>query len=270
MFLVIVLVDRFYWKQYLDDEQDLLIKLSYDFLPVLLVIMIVRTYVYEPFSIPSQSMYPQLTEGDFILVSKMSYSIKFPFTNIEMFQTKKPERADVAVFQYPLDVNTYFVKRIIGIPGDKIVWKDNDIFINEEKIQHSKTIKSNLDGDIGARYEWEYLNNQKHLIRKITHNDSKTFNTAYDFVKIRSDSLLKSRGLNPEEYKNYLEINIPDDYYFVMGDNRDESADSRSWGLVHKNYFVGKVKYLAFSLDPNVSLWKFWSKLKFNRNAAIH
>ena len=76
MFLVIVLVDRFYWKQYLDDEQDLLIKLSYDFLPVLLVIMIVRTYVYEPFSIPSQSMYPQLTEGDFILVSKMSYSIK--------------------------------------------------------------------------------------------------------------------------------------------------------------------------------------------------
>lgn len=269
IFLIIVLVDRFYWKQYLDDEQDLLIKLGYDFLPFLLVIMVVRTYLYEPFSIPSQSMYPQLTKGDFILVSKLSYSIKFPFTNIEMFQTKAPERSDVAVFQYPLDVNTYFVKRIIGLPGDKIIWKDNDMFINNNKVQRSKTIKSNAEGDIGAHYEWEYFNNQKHLIRKMTNNDAKYFDVSYDFVKIRSDSLLKSRGYNPDDHKNYLEINIPNNYYFVMGDNREESSDSRSWGLVHKNYFVGKVKYLAFSLDPNVSIWKFWSKLNFSRNSAI-
>lgn len=270
MLLIVVVIDRVYWKQYLDDEQDLLIKISYDILPVLFIIMVVRTYIYEPFSIPSESMYPQLTKGDFILVSKTSYNIKFPFTNMGLIDTNKPQRSDVAVFQYPLDVNTYFVKRIVGVPGDKLVWKDNDMYINNQKVQRNKTIKTQMDGDVNAYYQWEYLNDQKHLIRKMANNEPEQFNTNYYFVKLRSEALLGSRGYNPDEHKNYLEINIPSDYYFVMGDNREQSSDSRSWGLVHKNYFVGKVKYIAFSLNPDVPAWKFWSKLTFSRNTSIH
>ena len=269
LFLGVFLVDRFYWKQYKDDEQDLLIKLSYELLPVLLIIMIIRTFVFEPFVIPSESMYPQLTEGDFIVVSKTSYGIKFPFSNVNMFDLNTPEAGDVAVFQYPLDVNTYFVKRVIGVPGDTIVWKDNDMFINGQRVERTKTVPSGLRDTWSVRYEWETINNKKHIIRKMTDNDAALFNVAYDFVKIRSDSILRDQGKDPEQFKNYLEIKIPPDYYFMMGDNREQSMDSRSWGLVHKNYFVGKVGYIIVHVNENVPFWNIFNKITFSRNAKV-
>lgn len=269
VFLVVFLIDRFYWKQYQEEEQDLLVKLSYDLLPVLLIIMIIRTFIFEPFVIPSESMYPQLTEGDFIVVSKTSYGIKFPFTNVNAIDLKEPEAGEVAVFQYPIDVNTYFVKRIIGVPGDTIVWKGNDMFINGQKVDRVKTVPSGLKDAWSVRYEWETINGNKHLIRKMTENDASLFNVAYDFVKIRSDSSLRNEGKDPQQYKDYLAIKIPDDYYFVMGDNREQSLDSRSWGLVHKNYFVGKVGYIIVHVDKDLPIWDIFNKFTFSRNAKV-
>lgn len=269
VFLVVFLIDRFYWKQYQEEEQDLLVKLSYDLLPVLLIIMIIRTFVFEPFVIPSESMYPQLTEGDFIVVSKTSYGIKYPFTNVNAIDLKKPEAGEVAVFQYPIDVNTYFVKRIIGVPGDTIVWKGNDMFINGQKVDRVKTVPSGLKDAWSVRYEWETINGNKHLIRKMTDSDASLFNVAYDFVKIRSDSSLRNEGKDPQQYKDYLAIKIPDDYYFVMGDNREQSLDSRSWGLVHKNYFVGKVGYIIVHVDKDLPIWDIFNKFTFSRNAKV-
>lgn len=269
VFLVVFLIDRFYWKQYQEEEQDLLVKLSYDLLPVLLIIMIIRTFIFEPFVIPSESMYPQLTEGDFIVVSKTSYGIKFPFTNVNAIDLKEPEAGEVAVFQYPIDVNTYFVKRIIGVPGDTIVWKGNDMFINGQKVDRVKTVPSGLKDAWSVRYEWETINGNKHLIRKMTESDASLFNVAYDFVKIRSDSSLRNEGKDPQQYKDYLAIKIPDDYYFVMGDNREQSLDSRSWGLVHKNYFVGKVGYIIVHVDKDLPIWDIFNKFTFSRNAKV-
>lgn len=269
VFLVVFLIDRFYWKQYQEEEQDLLVKLSYDLLPVLLIIMIIRTFIFEPFVIPSESMYPQLTEGDFIVVSKTSYGIKFPFTNVNAIDLKEPEAGEVAVFQYPIDVNTYFVKRIIGVPGDTIVWKGNNMFINGQKVDRVKTVPSGLKDAWSVRYEWETINGNKHLIRKMTESDASLFNVAYDFVKIRSDSSLRNEGKDPQQYKDYLAIKIPDDYYFVMGDNREQSLDSRSWGLVHKNYFVGKVGYIMVHVDKDLPIWNIFNKFTFSRNAKV-
>lgn len=267
--LIVVLADRFYWKQHKDIEQDLFIKVAYDLLPVLLVILCIRTYMFEPFVIPSESMYPQLTQGDFIVVSKTSYGVKFPFTNVNITELKSPERGDVAVFQYPLDVNTYFVKRVIGVPNDTIVWKDNDMYINGVLVERTKTVTSGLKDNWSVRYEWETLNNKKHLIRKLTNDDASLFNVAYDFVKIRSDYLMRLEGKDPEQYKNYLKIKIPPDYYFMMGDNREQSMDSRSWGLVHKNYFVGKVGYIVIHVNQNVPFWNIFNKITFSRNKGV-
>lgn len=242
---------------------DYIVDLSCELLPILLLILIVRTYVFEPFKIPSESMFPQLTNGDFILVSKYSYGIKFPYSNVTMVDTGGPKRGDVAVFEFPLDVSTYFVKRVIGVPDDHIVWKGNDIFINGKKVRTQAMTPSGENIVAGGRYAYEYIGSHKHVIRKLVNYEPDVFNQNYDFVKLKNQLPVGSTDVNT------LELTVPKDYYFVMGDNREKSMDSRSWGFVHKNYFVGRAFYLIFHVNPDVPFWRVWDKFSFKKSDFV-
>ena len=188
--------------------------------PVLFVVLLIRSFFIEPYKIPSGSMIPTLMIGDFILVDKNIYGYKLPLTNYTLIQNQTPERGDVAVFKYPENKNINYIKRIIGLPGDLILYKDKSLFVN------------------GIKY------NQT----KISHN--------FDPIEIADGTV----SYEHNEYKDYLILNqtnqafnfkykVPHDSYFVLGDNRDNSNDSRYWGPVPKENLVGKAFYI----------WMFWN-----------
>jgi signal peptidase I len=273
------LMDRLYWKQYQDIEyeKDSFIQISYDLLPVLLFVAIFRTYIVEPFSIPSESMEPILKKGDFILVNKVSYGLKYPFTNTNMFRTGEPVKGDVAVFKYPLQQNVYFVKRIIGGPGDVLIWKDNDFFINGKKIQTEVATGPNIpfnNAIRGERFEWETINGNKHLTRFLQQTNYDSYDGS-PYLETATQKALAAKKYNrfqlesPDLFR-YYEVKVPKDYYFVMGDNRDQSLDSRAWGLVNRDAFVGRVYYLALHSDPKTPIWKFWDKFTLERSKSIN
>lgn len=238
--------------------------------PVLLVIVVVRTYTFEPFNIPSESMFPQLTQGDVVLVYKSSYSIKFPLTNTSLVDIRDPKRGEVAVFKYPINPHVYFIKRIIGVPGDVLVWKGDSLFVNGHKIQRIDIQGAESQAArIGERYSWEMNGDRKYKIRRLSDDDSKRFDQTSTFLKMRTDQLFASKGIGLDEHRDYLQIAIPEGYFFVMGDNRDESSDSRDWGLVSRDNFVGEAKIMLMNISPDVPFYKLLSKIRFDRSKLV-
>lgn len=238
--------------------------------PVLLVIVVVRTYVFEPFNIPSESMYPQLTQGDVVLVSKSSYSVKFPLTNISLFDLKEPQRGEVAVFKYPINPQIYFIKRVIAVPGDVLVWKGDSLFVNGQKVQRIdvKRYESQKTQE-GERYSWEMIGDRKYMIRRLSNDDSNRFEQTSTFLRMRTNQLLASKGIGLDEHRDFLQITIPQGYYFAMGDNRDESSDSRDWGLVSRDNFVGEAKFILMNISHDVPFYKIFSKIGFDRSKVV-
>ena len=188
--------------------------------PILLVVLLIRSFFIEPYKIPSGSMIPTLMIGDFILVDKNIYGYKLPLTNITLIENEKPKRGDVVVFKYPENEKINYIKRVIGLPGDKILYKNKRIYINN--MEYSLTeIKHNYD-PIEIADGTVFLENNFHKKYTILNQTSPSFNF---------------------EYK------VPHDTYFVLGDNRDNSNDSRYWGPVPKKNLVGKAFYI----------WMFWN-----------
>jgi signal peptidase I len=227
----------------------------------LLIAFVVRTFFYQPFNIPSASMYPTLKIGDYLFVSKLSYgyskySFNFSFgvmgnTWIKCcsfidFDGRKvladvPTRGDVAVFKFPKDTNIDYIKRVIGLPGDRVQMKDGILHINGEPVKKERIedfFDAGADGAGGgkpvAQYEETLPNGVKYHVLDL-------------FDGYPSD--------NTEEFL------VPPDRYFMMGDNRDNSADSRfadGVGFVPVENMVGRADIIFFSLSPEASLWQFW------------
>ena len=221
----------------------------------LIIAIVIRSIIIQPFYIPSSSMEPNLLVGDRIFVTKYSYGYSkhsFPFSppifNGRMFE-KEPKRGDVIVFKTPADNRTDYIKRLIGLPGDKIQFIDSNLYVNNSEIIKSKISdkekiycgKKNIDV---FSFEEILPNGRKH-------------NTAY----------LKEYTL-----QNSDPFNVPKNHYFFLGDNRDCSKDSRflsSVGYVHKNNLVGKAQFIFFSSDKSIgsifSFWKWNKSLRFKR-----
>lgn len=194
------------------------------FFPVLLFVLLLRSFVVEPFRIPSGSMLPTLEVGDFILVSKFSYGLKMPAFHQTLLETGHPERGDIAVFRYPKDPSQDFIKRVIGLPGDTLVYMDKQLYINGEKMSQESV----------GPYALELGGRDLVFERRLE-----------ELGTVEHDILI-----GPPRRGDSIRVEVPEGHYFVMGDNRDGSDDSRRWGFVPERALVGRAFFI----------WMNWSR----------
>ena len=237
----------------MEKEESLLETIKTIILAVVIAVLI-RSFLFEPFKIPSSSMYPNLYIGDFLFVSKYTYGYSrhsFPFSFPPFsgrIWSDKPQRGDVVVFKFPKDNRTDFIKRIIGLPGDKIKLENGRFYINGKMVPREKGEDFVLRNSFG------------HAERYHRYNETLPNNVKHDILEISDE----------EMEDDFAEVVIPEDNYFVMGDNRDRSDDSRvSVGFVPFENLVGKARFLFFSYDPDEGAWyKPWTwakKIRWSR-----
>lgn len=207
--------------------------------PILLVLS-VRWALYEPFVIPSGSMIPNLLVHDHILVKKFAFGLHIPFSDKWLFQWSHPERGEIIVFKYPENPDVYYIKRLIGLPGDEVTVQDGHITVNGKAWALAPVAYP--DAENGFAYYNESIEDTPHVVRFMTP----------EVVE----------GLGPKVYK------VPKDHFFFMGDNRDQSSDSRFWGFVKNDYLVGQAWLIWLSCDSTLPSMTFVcdpSQLRWNR-----
>ncbi|PHQ78995.1 MAG: signal peptidase I [Coxiella sp. (in: Bacteria)] len=213
-----------------------LIEYCRSFFPVLLLVWVIRSFLIQPYKVPTGSLEPTVMPGDFIAVNQFAYGIKFPIGNYKMISTGEPKRGDIVLFHYPPNPKVIYVKRLIGEPGDKISYTNKVLTING-KVQTQKYLGHDYDYGNGPGqtqpvdlYE-EKLGGAWHKIFRRPYSTDGTF-------KLESDS------------KGDFSYTVPKGHYFMMGDNRDNSADSRYFGAVPERNIIGKAFGVWMSWDP--------------------
>lgn len=215
-----------------DSEEPWWVEYSRSFFPILLIVLILRAFILEPFRIPSGSMRPTLLEGDFILVNKFDYGVRMPFLDKVIVPVGQPKRGDVVVFKHVKHGESMdMIKRVIGLPGDQIEYKDKRLSINGIPVDEEF---------LGEKSDHDLSNNTTWTVRQ--------FKETLDNVK--HDVFLFVDEPGPRNYP-YDKVTVPPNHYFVMGDNRDNSDDSRSWGFVDEKEILGKAIGIWFSWDSS-------------------
>jgi signal peptidase I len=232
---VAFLITGAFWlvNRYLTKQEEGVIEFFASLAPVLGFVLILRSFIIEPFQIPSRSMVPTLKVGDFILVSKWNYGVRLPVIRTKIFDVSSPQRGDVIVF-FPPHEDRYFIKRLVGLPGDKVQVINGVLYVNDRMMKQTKS-----DLDAGAPRSVvmnENLDGAEHSIQK---------------------------RVPPTRLSQNFATLVPQGHYFMMGDSRDNSSDSRVWGPVPEERIVGK----AFAR------WMFWDSYtsipSFSRAGAI-
>ncbi len=215
-----------------------LVEMSRSFFPIILIVLLVRSFVVEPFRIPSGSMMPTLLVGDFILVNKFAYGLRLPVIHTKILDTSKPQRGEVFVFRYPENPQVDYIKRVIGVPGDHIAYRNKVLYINGQQARQSYlgTYVGEGGGQsmTGARRLQEDLLGTEHDILVMPGRN--VFGGDFEFV-------------------------VPEGQYFAMGDNRDNSRDSRAWGTVPEKNLVGKAFLIWMSWDWSKDYFVSWDRL---------
>ncbi len=203
------------------------VDLSKSFFPVILAVLVLRSFIIEPFRIPSESMVPTLLKGDFILVNKFTYGLRLPVLNTRIFGNGRPQRGDVVVFRYPPDPAVAYIKRVIGLPGDRLEYRGKQLFINGQP-----AVLTPLPTDSaqpGYQQFDERLGETQHRIQT------------------RADGRLGLVGF-PGQVVGW-EYQVPPGHYFMMGDNRDNSSDSRVWGPLPEENLIGRAFFIWMNWD---------------------
>ena len=219
-------------------HEPVLVEYARSFFPIILVVLVIRSFLFEPFRIPSDSMMPTLLDGDFIFVNKFTYGLRLPVLNTEVVGLGAPERGDVVVFRLPSDPSTNYIKRLVGLPGDHIVVRDKRVYVNGElQVVELDGMSEPYGSTPAAQVGIEQLGNRSHRTLYIGERPSVDFNDV-----------------------------VPAGHYFFMGDNRDNSRDSRfpEVGFVPEANVVGKA--VRIWLNWNLPHAPIWSRI----GEAIH
>lgn len=229
---IVVAVDKFVWRRNGDEgggsaARRVLVEYSRSFFPVLLFVLVIRSFIFEPFRIPSGSMMPTLLQGDFIFVKKYAYGLRLPVTEKKVIETGEPQRGDVVVFRLPSDPSINYIKRVVGLPGDQISYERHRLVINGEQVdleQHpaATAVDPRFVEQLGERRHEILIDNAGYSIR---------------------DGVYE----------------VPDGHYFMMGDNRDNSRDSRFIGAIPEAYLVGEAVRIWMHMDGLT--WPRWDRV---------
>ena len=215
------------------------VEYSVSFFPVILIVFVLRSFLVEPFKIPSGSMIPTLLVGDFILVNKFTYGIRLPVVNRKIVDLNSPKHGDVMVFRYPADPSLDYIKRVVGLPGDRVEYRNKRLIINgqplplrplddylsRERMQYSRQYLETLDGVEHPILVEDDAPPLMQLPQPFPHSGNCLYNT------------------------NGLACTVPPGHYFMMGDNRDNSSDGRVWGFVPDQNIVGKAFFIWLNLN---------------------
>ena len=205
-----------------EDQPGGFVDFCRSFFPVILLVLLLRSFLAEPFRIPSGSMIPTLLVGDFILVNKFAYGLRDPVFHTKLLKLGGPQRGDVVVFRYPVDPSKDFIKRVVGLPGDRISYRNKQLWVNGEPMPLDADGVYTAGGSapgVVYRFEESLGPAQHHVI------------------------------VNPARPAEDFEFEVPEGQYFMMGDNRDGSDDSRRWGTVPERNLVGKAFFIWMSWD---------------------
>ncbi|GAB3236193.1 signal peptidase I [Pseudaeromonas pectinilytica] len=236
--------------------------------PVIAAVLVLRSFLFEPFQIPSGSMMPTLLVGDFILVQKFAYGVKEPLNNSTLLETGHPKRGDVVVFKYPEEPTVDYIKRVVGLPGDRIIYRNKQLFIQPAcagsqdcpaiaKVEQTFLSSGDfIQGGVPLERYQEQLGNVSHRILKNPQQP--------DYVPM----YFHQPGNEADEWV------VPEGHYFAMGDNRDNSKDSRFWGFVPERNLVGKAVFIwisfEFERDPGSPIPGWIPRgVRFNRIGGI-
>ncbi|WP_367104606.1 signal peptidase I [uncultured Psychrobacter sp.] len=257
-------------------KESLPVRWAYDFFPVLAVVLVVRSFLIEPFNIPSSSMVPTLYTGDFIAVNKYAYGVRLPLTYSKVLDTGSPEHGDVMVFRYPENPSIYYIKRVIGLPGDTVSYDQGQLSINGVEVDtqpiafdaspeltsqlypagpiapgqvftETEAVRMGQQEEAQAQYFQEIQGDNQHLVRYIPDTNSSQY---APFLQQQSPDVISSSGTQ-------WRVTVPEGEYFVMGDNRDRSADGRFWGFVPDENLAGKAVYIWMHKPPGLNLPTF-------------
>lgn len=235
---VIYYVDRVVWRPkresaMMPEKEPILVEYARSLFPVFIVVLVLRSFIIEPFRIPSGSMYPTLEIGDFIAVNKFAYGVKLPVTQTKILPISLPERGDVVVFKYPDDPDVDYIKRVVGLPGDRITYLGRTLFINDKAV--------------AQQYMGKYEGVDSSAVMNGASVVTETFPDGH------KHSILLDMNKSAQDMDTVI---VPEGHYFMVGDNRDHSNDSRFWGFVPERNLKGK----AFGI------WMNWDKgLHFER-----
>ena len=222
-----------------DAKQPWWVEYSISFFPVILIVFLLRSFLVEPFKIPSSSMVPTLLVGDFILVNKYTYGIRLPVVNRKIVELGRPDRGDVMVFRFPEDPSLDYIKRVIGVPGDRVEYRNKRLSINGKPVP--------------LRQVDDYLSKER---MQFSRRYIETVNGVGHEILLDDDApaaLMPARAFPHAGNCNYnssgLACTVPPGHYFIMGDNRDNSSDSRVWGFVPDENIVGKAFFIWLNLN---------------------
>ena len=202
--------------------------------PVIIIVFLLRSFLFEPFKIPSGSMIPTLLVNDLILVNKFHYGVRLPVINRKVLDNHSPERGDVMVFRYPPKPSLDYIKRVVGIPGDEVAYLNKKLTINGKPLPKT-ALPDFFDAD-SMRYakQFEEINGERKY-RLLNDDDRPSFIAGADNFPNRDNCRYSTEG---------VVCKVPEGHYFMMGDNRDNSLDSRYWGFVPEQNIVGKAFFV--------------------------
>jgi signal peptidase I len=207
-----------------ENNEPIAVEYARSFFPIVLIVFLLRSFLAEPFRIPSASMMPTLLIGDFLLVNKFTYGVRLPIINQKMIEINEPQRGDIVVFRFPKDPTVDYIKRVIGLPGDKVAYYNKKLYINDAPVNQISL------GSYQGVGQGSDMTGSEHLEE--------------DLTGVEHSILIRNEA--PTVEGSYV---IPQGNYFVMGDNRDNSNDSRYWGTVPEENLVGKAFFIWMNWD---------------------